>query len=397
MKGVNIYILFLSLIFLNASHAYATITWMPGTWLAVIGLMDFILFLLSYRIQYNYLKYAIIAYFLMCVGGFLAFGFTITAFAKLAAFLPVITLFLLRYEDLKKVLASINKIFAVLISISFLLYILKTLGLPLPSLGHVVYGEGFVYSFDNYYYIYLDVPMYGIAFNGFSLEPGYFSLLLVCLLLVNEFDYTKKSTWLYTICILFSFSLEGYLLLVVGFIMQKSLEKGNIKDFVKYSLASILVLAIVVIIAFNYNNGDNIIVEEILSRLAFDEDLGIVGNNRESEVAKDIIDNIFYSSQVWKGIGHEALNEAQKNSEFTAASGRVFIVVYGAIYTIIYFFLSFKFLKKTEIKITLPFFVIFWLDFLVHGDLYTESMYLLIMFMLYHFKGNHKIIQQSEY
>ena len=395
MKGINIYIILLSLILINASHAYVTITWMPGTWLALIAILAFIAFILSYKKQFHYIKYAIIAYLLMSVSGVLAFGYSITAFSKFAAFLPVLTLFLLRQEDLQDVIKKINKIFAVIITISFSLFILKTLGVHLPSLGNVIYGEGFVYFFENHYYIFLDVFMYG-AFTGFSLEAGYFSLLLICLLSINRFDFKKKSTWLYSICLLASLSLEGYLLFVIGLLLQKSLEKGNVKTLIRNSFITLALLAFIVVVAFSYNNGDNVLVEEILSRLAFDEDLGIVGNNRESLKAMEVIDDVFYSNQVWTGIGMEMITEEQKNSEFTAASGRVFIVVYGAIYTLIYFLLSVVLLRKTEVKVTLTFFVLFWLDFMVHGDLFTESMYLLIMFMLLNLKDKYRYKPDKE-
>lgn len=379
MKGVNIYVLLLALIIINATHAFATIQWMPGTWQAVIGILTFV----SCRVLYKKLNKisieAILTYVLMSISGFLGYGFSVTAFSKFAVFLPVITFFLLSKDDLNHVIESLNKIFSVLLFISLSLYVLNLIGVGIPSTGLISFNNQ--YYLYNHLYLYVELPMYGQSFNGFSLEPGYFSLFLVCMLLVNEFDFSKKAVWLYVICILLSMSLEGYLLLFIGYILQRSFKQGSFREAFKISIIILSVLAVLIIIAFTYNGGDNIIVEEILSRLAFDEELGIVGNNRESSVAKDIIDSFFYSNQVWKGVGYQVFQSETDKVGFDAASARVFIVVYGAIYTIVFFVLSILLLKKTRIKKTLPFFIVFWLDFIPHGDLFSVPMYLLLIYM----------------
>lgn len=55
----------------------------------------------------------------------------------------------------------------------------------------------------------------------------------------------------------------------------------------------LLILYTLFVYISQLDNGNNVIAEEILSRLAFDSDKGIVGNNRENAIAEIIIDNFF--------------------------------------------------------------------------------------------------------
>ena len=67
---------------------------------------------------------------------------------------------------------------------------------------------------------------------------------------------------------------------------------------IKYTILVIILLSVSIYIAMNYNNGNNVVAEYIMSRLVYDEETGIVGNNRESIIAEMVVDNVFYSDQV---------------------------------------------------------------------------------------------------
>lgn len=380
MNKINLYILLLVLVILNASHAYATVTWMPGTWQGVVGILMLIACKMSYKNLNKISNQALVAYFIMAVSGVLGFGFNITGLSRFVIFLPVITFFVLKREDLINIVNSLNLIFSVLLSLSLLLFLLNLLGVGIPSSGLMSYNNQ--YYLYNHLFLYVEVPIYGYSFTGFSLEPGYFSLFLICMILVNEFDFTKKSVWLYVFCLILSLSLEGYLLLIIGFLLQRSLMKRSLVFFFKYLLFTTGILIVITIVALTYNNGDNVLVEEIISRLVLDEELGVVGNNRESDVAKAVLDEFFYSSQVWSGVGYDIFKNSIDKVGFDAASARVFIVVYGAIYTIVFFVLSCLLEKRTIMRYTLPFFIIYWLDFIPHGDLFAVPMYVLLIYMM---------------
>lgn len=354
---------------------------MKGAIAGMIGIVTFISCKAIYKPQQNkhILHIGQVVFLVVFLSSFfIDRGNFSSILVRFAAYLPVLTLFMVNHLDLKRISGSLNKIFAILISISFSVYFLSLIGLEFPNLGLEAFHQ---YDFINYFYVYLDSINYGISFIGFTLEPGYLSLLLVCLLLLNEFDFKKKSTWLYTICLFFSLSLGGYLLGFVSFVLHNLITAGNWRRCMIFITCTMIILLVLVIGVLNYNGGDNIIAEEILNRLVFDEELGIVGNNRENQIAQEIIDSFFYSNDIWMGIGADRYNEAVDIQGFDACSWRLFIVVHGVIYTSVFFLLSVFYFFQTNTKKTAPFFVVYWLDFLQHGTLFSESMYLLILYM----------------
>ena len=382
MKNINIYIILLVLIILQSSYTWAVCSWMRGTYAVIVGGLMLMSCKVLYKPQQNkqVLLIGKIAFFIIFLATFFAARFNIASILiSFVANLSILTLFMINNNELQRISQILNKVFATFISISLGMFLLNLIGFGLPNLGKEIYNQ---YSFINYFYIYLDSINYGInSFVGFTLEPGYFSLLLVCLLLLNEYNFNKKSTWLYVICLLFSLSLGGYLLGFVSFVLHNLLKAGNWKRRIIYIICIIGILSLIVTGVLNYNGGNNIIAEEILNRLAYDDELGIVGNNRENIIAKEIFDDVFYSPDIWMGIGVDRFKEATNIDGFDACSWRVFVIVYGAIYTVVFFFLSICYFSKTNIKKTIPFFVVYWLDFLQHGTLFSESLYFLIIYM----------------
>jgi hypothetical protein len=380
MKNVNIYVVLLAFLILNGSFSWIARSWLTGTSLGIVGILTVLSFVICYKRRQTHIPIGLMTFLIMALSALFAYKTNIApGLSRIASLFPVITLFMLKRNDLLRVSKTINRIFTILVALSFILHLFRLIGLNLPNLGYVVYNQ---YDFDNYFYIYLNSFVYGVSFTGFTLEPGFFSLLLVCLLLLNQFDFKKKCNWIYFVCLIFTMSLGGYLLCFVGYNLQKSLEGGNVKTLFKVTLGTITIVGLVLICALTYNGGNNILVEEIVSRLMFDEELGIVGNNRESVVAKEIIDRFFYSNDVWMGIGYDRYEDAVRNIKwYDACSWRVFVIIHGAIYTCVYFILSVMFLMKTNIKRTLPFFVIYWLDFIQHGELFSETMYFLLLCM----------------
>lgn len=383
MKGI--YILSLSMILLEGSFAWISLSWMTSTSLGMMGIISFLSCLLFFKNKNKISSEAICAYLLLSLSGFFAYGFSFNGLSKFPLFLVVLTFFMLKTADLKKILLSLNNLFAIVIFISVILHVFYLGGISLPNLGNVYYNQ---YDFINIFYIYLPTWRYGDSFTGFTIEPGFIGLFLVCFLLINEFDFKKNQTLVYFLALILSLSLGGYLLCFVGFVLQRSLSKGKIFYLLKVTSLTLCVLGFIAIIALNYNGGDNILVEEIISRLAFDEELGIVGNNRETEVAKPIIDNLFYSNSIWMGIGQKRFLEAIDVKYFDACSWRLFVIVHGAIYTSVFFVLSLFYIRKTNLKKTIPFFVVYWLDFIQHGMLFSESMYLLLLYMNINMRDN---------
>lgn len=378
------FVVLVVLIMLKLSYSYEVYVWMMKPMMQlIIGLLCFLSFTKLYEHQSVTIK-TIQPYLFLSIGGLFAYGTQQIGnlVALFAMMLPILAFTLLKKEDLVNILKSIEFVFFVLVSLSFSLYLLDMMEM-LPSLKLTVYEQYDLYN----YFLYLNVVRYRGAFCGFTLEAGYISLLLVALLVINEYNFKLKRNWLYLAALMCTLSLGGYLLGIISFIMQKLLKQ---KSFIMSIFTLVLiffVLAVSVVYIFSYKNGNNIIAEEVLSRLMFDEELGIVGNNRENIVAKDIYDQFFYSNAVWFGIGNEAFRRAIDVPDFDACSWRGFIIAYGAVYTIFFFIGSLYILSKTVLKKTLPFFVVYWLDFFQHGYLYNETLYLMALIMLINWKS----------
>lgn len=386
MKTINLYIFFLTVLILYCSYTVGILILFEGraVYRVLWGLLTFLLFFCIYKKRKKIPLSGYVIYMVVAGGSFFSsklFLPDIIVYFTLMS--PILTFFMLEKDDLNKVLGGIDKIICVLVFLSFVVYLLVTIGEPISSSSLQNYNQ---YYFYNYFYIFIDKYNNGGRFSGFTIEPGYFSLLLVSLLLIKRFDFTKISTYIYFVALLFTLSLGGYVLGIIGYTLQKFLEQKNVQKslFVFFIITSFI--TIISIIIFSYNNGNNIVVEKIFERLVFDEDLGVVGNNRENLIAEDIIDTYFYSDKVWFGIGAKELAQALDFEGVDISSWRIFILSNGAIYTIVFFLLSILFLLKTNKRIVLPFFVVYWLDFYQHGTLYSETLYFLLIFMILNLK-----------
>ncbi len=379
-KRINLYVICLTLLILECAYSYLTLSLLQGL-KTIVSLVAMISFLIIYKDRKKLSMLAISIFLFVCIGEILShhdemiFWVIVSPISKL----PLLTLFLLKHEDLKRVANSLTTIFSFLITVSLCLWGANKLIDGLPSLGKDAFNQ---YDIVNYFYFYIDVTRYEGAFSGFCIETGYFSLLCICLLSLNKFDFSKKSTIVFAISIILSMSLEGYLLLVIGYFLSIAAKNGSFKKFFIYSFMILCVGVIVCIVALNYNNGDNILAKKILERLVLDEELGIAGNNRENYIVKPIVDSIFYSKNIWFGVGFKNFFDAVDVKDADICSWRVFVCVHGVIYTILLFLLSLFCLSKTKIKYTLPFFIIFWLDFYPHGNPFSEVMYFIVILFL---------------
>ena len=380
-KKYNLYILCLIILIMDGAHSLITFVYLPG-FRTLLGLLTMCLFIVIYPSKTKITLSAILLYVFLVIGSVIQHRGDV--FLSFLTRLPLLTLFLLKQEDLKIAADQIEKFFFIAISISFGIYVFTILlNFPLPY-TKVVYNQ---YELHNYYYLYTNAIRYDAKFTGFTIEPGYIALLCVCLLALNDFNFRKKSSYVYAVAILFSLSLEGYILLIVGLIISSICREGRVSNKMKILLLNIGIIVFSILIALNYNGGENAVGEYILDRLVLDQETGIVGNNRESIAAELVVDPVFYSDRVWLGIGENEYSDLVFGLDI--CSWRSFVLVYGAIYTIVLILISIIGLRRTVIRKTIPFFVIFWMDFIPHGGPFFEVMYFLIIIFLLNLKKNH--------
>lgn len=205
--------------------------------------------------------------------------------------LPALYIISLEESARSYVFRNITRWFAVMLVPSIALWVITGF-MDIPSLGMVQwttedtseYGYGIAQN-----YIFFIKPIVGeilggrlARFCGPFLEPGHLGMMCAFILYANNLDFKDKYNRIIAISLLFTLSLSGYLLLIVGFFFTRyKAGKLNIGRMFFY----ILLLQAIVFVGQNYNGGDNPLNTEILARFESDEDKGFVGNNRNSLMA----------------------------------------------------------------------------------------------------------------
>lgn len=238
---------------------------------------------------------------------------------KLLQYLPVLFLIQLPYDNIRDLLRFSTKWLAILLVPGLLLYWLL-LFVDLPSFGRFVHPTYEPYL--NYIFYIKTTFDHGTfqRFNAFFLEPGHLALLCTFIMMANKFRF-RQCKWLVVlaICVAFSFSLAGYLLAVVGFLLLKVNTLGK-------AFAAAVVAVVVAIGAVSYLGEDSAVYELIVSRLEYDSDKGIKGNNRFDGDTDFVYERGVKSGEAWSGVSDKV------NMETVVGAGyKIFVIRYGFI------------------------------------------------------------------
>ena len=207
-------------------------------------------------------------------------------------FLTLLRLDITYLKHLGKVLC---KVLAILIGISFLAYCMYLVGFNLPHHAST-YG---LYYYTNYYFFLLDDRSLFVLiprFHAFFLEPGHMGTLIVLLLASQKGEWRHWYNVILIIASLASFSLAAYCLLVVVIILHLWIDRKNIA---RKLLTAAVIIAAIVYSAMQYNEGDNMLNQMIVMRLAINETGDdIEGNNRVKGWFQDEFDSYLHTSDI---------------------------------------------------------------------------------------------------
>lgn len=240
-------------------------------------------------------------------------------------FLTVLIIIQLPYEYLKDLLDFTIKWYAILLIPAILIY-WALFFVDLPKFGTFVHP---VYvPFDNYIFYIRTTWDFGTfpRFNAFLLEPGHQALLGTFLTIANRYNY-KENKWLIVlgVCVVFSFSLAGYILYVTGWLLLQINSVG------KAILASVVIITAIVG-ALGFDSGDNAVNQLILARLERDEHQGIKGNNRFTSSTDFIYKQAVDKGKAWTGVKKETNMDNVKGAGF-----KIFVINNGYIGIILAF------------------------------------------------------------
>lgn len=229
----------------------------------------------------TYSKENIVLFLFVLLGHFvsLQFGLGITTVPYFLSYLLIICL---NDNDKIRCLNFITKWYGYLMLPSLIIYCMLMF-VELPSLGYLNAVDNIDWASDSGYgycenfLFYMRSDFYGGRFNGPFLEPGHVGMMSAFLLFVNHFNFKKKGMPLILLSLLFSLSLAGYVLLFVGFLMHLFYMK---KITLQFLCMSCILFFSLYLFGMYYNDGDNFLYDKIFSRLEYDKEKGISGNNR---------------------------------------------------------------------------------------------------------------------
>lgn len=246
--------------------------------------------------------------------------------------------FLLTSASIKKTaLNGITKVYAVILTITFVFYVLIVIAkIPFPY-QKITFNAG-QYEFNNYRVLLEringDFSIFFVRFNSLFLEPGHIGVIAVLVLTANDFDLRKKENILILICAICTLSLATYVLLVFV-VFYKNL---TVKRFKYLVLIGIIFIALFIYFAMK---GEGFFYERIVSRLMY-RDGQLVGNNRVSSKFDSFYNSFFQTDRCYLGYGayYSDLNLGP------AAGYKAYVVQFGIVgmilIVLLYFFISFK-------------------------------------------------------
>ena len=245
-------------------------------------------------------------------------------------------------SDLKvDLLRYITKGFAIVLGVSLVMYLITMLGISLPS--QTIVREGLYNKFDNYFLL---VRMEGsLRFQSIFLEPGHMTMGLSLLLYLNRYNYRDKFVLILLMAQLFSFSLAGYLTLIVGFVLSILLSNGT-RKFRRIIIPVLLFFIFLTSSSLIFNQ--NLFEELIIARLEWDGTT-ISGNNRSNASLDFMYDQVMNSSDKWTG----RVWQGGEEGEHGVSGYKLYIAMYGLLGLVLFFiaYLGAKFYLSQKMKL----------------------------------------------
>lgn len=273
----------------------------------------------------NRLTFGIVCYFIAINLPFKSIG---EAIAQLVLIVPIMVL-ICDKKNAENNLSFLAKGLAIVFIPGFVLYFLRLTN-QLNIIGYPIqYGDLNVnqtYSFMNYGFMLVRLwKVDDTRFTSVFLEPGYLGSLVAFMLYAGNYNFKKWYNVVLLICLILSFSLAGYVVSFIGYILFSLSAGKKIKRLLCLGVMTLLVLWG----SQYYNNGNNMINELILSRLEYDEEKGLSGNDRSSIEADFLFSKVVSSGNVLFG--------DPSIKDMSGAGYKVFIVNKGLVPALLFF------------------------------------------------------------
>lgn len=325
----------------------------------VIFLMMLVVPPLTHRSLYRKIDYRI-----AIIGCLLSINFYIvdTLQASLASICLAwlgISIFQLKDGYKKKLIEDFTKWFAVLNGISLICFLCSSV-IPFP-LWNYLSETGYRWGFWNYgLFVKPELTDLFLRFQGPFMEPGHLGIACVFLMYANHLNF-KRNYYMWTLLVvcIFTFSLATYVLLAIAFILNMRIKVSYI------TVASLALLIPYIYITQIWDNGKNPVNLLIFSRLEYDSDKGISGNNRFTVDTDARFEEWIKSGNLIIGKGVVFYSNEKADNKLGGAGYKIYMIQFGIIGTVLIFWLYWAMaLYNENRRYAVIFFVIFALCFL---------------------------------
>ncbi|MFR9607652.1 MAG: hypothetical protein SNG34_04095 [Rikenellaceae bacterium] len=246
-----------------------------------------------------------------------------------------VILLLLRRDIKAEILVFITKSFATLLAISLCFFLARyILGINLP---HTVVNHVYNYPFECYTFFIVGcrVDMFMPRFMSVFSEPGFLGLAGGYLLYTQSFSMKKWYNIIILISVILSFSLTGYVLLILGAVLHFMFGTNKHRLVIISGLSLFIFIAVGVI--QNYNGGNNQLNTLILNRLII-EDGDLSGNNRFTDDFESNYKQFVKSNDII--LGKSNYSDDQRGG---SAGYKVFFYRYGIVGLVLMLLLYYSF------------------------------------------------------
>lgn len=265
--------------------------------------------------------------------------------------LSFLVILLLDRKSKLKLLDVWTSLFAVILFVSLIAWLFAMSGV-LPSYETIHFGNDISYVYQNHILCLVNMNLHNfdvIRYGSIFLEPGHVSMIGAYTLYANRFDFKKKTTWVILIASLATFSLAGYVLIIIGYLMM-SLQNYSFQKSIKGIILSCAMLGAAYFVTISYNNGDNLVNTLILKRTEYDSEKGFVGNNRVYLDTEMTFDKFMNSTEVVTGYDFDTYQKYLKNGTIAGAGYKMYLMEKGILGTLIVFFIYVFILKRSVDK-----------------------------------------------
>lgn len=316
-------------------------------------------------------KYAVPLFFLLIYCLYSTF-ITLEGFYQvinyMSLFIAMTSIIMLDNGEKKYLLDFFIKGFVVILIISLFGWIMYLGGISLPHSGLIIHRNGF-HVFYDYYFFRLSAGASVSFFPRFSsifLEPGQLATPCAFLFFLNA---CKNKIFCFNnivllLAVVFSFSLIGYGLLIFSIFVIVWLRGYRFR----MPLTIGLLLLVIGLTVFFVSKEDSFVNQLILSRLEYDDETLIAGNNRTSSEFDYHYQRFIHSNDKYLGVHNRLVSG---NDWTTNSSGyQKFIVHFGLIGLSLGFLLIFSMFWHNKNKYAFFFLVILIVAFVVRNLLF---------------------------